>query len=113
MALPAGESPALRYLIKAEPPVRSAPSLSGCVTGIITPRSRMVTGEKLSVGDRIIGVTSSGLHANGVSLVIKRAMALKEQIPASTAERENAGRGGANTHPLLCPARRSSAGTTE
>jgi phosphoribosylformylglycinamidine cyclo-ligase len=77
MALPAGESPALRYLIKAEPPVRSAPSLSGCVTGIIAPPSRMVTGEKLAVGDSIIGVTSSGLHANGISLVIKRATALK------------------------------------
>ncbi|MBN1853018.1 MAG: hypothetical protein JW829_09855 [Pirellulales bacterium] len=80
MALPAGESPALRYLVKAEPPVRSAPSLSGSVTGIITPRSRMVTGSKLSVGDRIIGVTSSGLHANGISLVIKQAMALKEKF---------------------------------
>jgi phosphoribosylformylglycinamidine cyclo-ligase len=80
MALPAGESPALRYLVKAEPPVRSAPSLSGCVTGIIAPRSRMVTGDKLSVGDRIIGVTSSGLHANGVSLVIKRALGLKDQF---------------------------------
>jgi phosphoribosylformylglycinamidine cyclo-ligase len=80
MALPAGESPALRYLIKAEPPVRSAPSLSGCVTGIIVPRNRMVTGEKLAVGDRIVGVTSSGLHANGISLVIKRALALKDQF---------------------------------
>jgi phosphoribosylformylglycinamidine cyclo-ligase len=80
MALPAGESPALPYLVKAEPPVRSAPSLSGCVTGIIAPRSRMVTGEKLSVGDRIIGVTSSGLHANGISLVIKRALALKDKF---------------------------------
>lgn len=80
MALPAGESPALRYLVKAEPPVRSAPSLSGCVTGIIAPRSRMVTGAKLAVGDRIIGVTSSGLHANGVSLVIKQAMALKDKF---------------------------------
>jgi phosphoribosylformylglycinamidine cyclo-ligase len=80
MALPAGESPALRYLVKAEPPVRSAPSLSGCVTGIISPRSRMVTGSKLAVGDRIIGATSSGLHANGVSLVIKRAMALKDKF---------------------------------
>ncbi len=78
MALPAGESPALRYLVKAEPPVRSAPSLSGCVTGIIAPRGRMVTGEKLAVGDRIIGVTSSGLHANGISLVIKRALSLKD-----------------------------------
>jgi len=78
MALPAGESPALRYLVKAEPPVRSAPSLSGCVTGIIAPRSRMVTGAKLCVGDRIIGATSSGIHANGISLVIKQALALKE-----------------------------------
>jgi phosphoribosylformylglycinamidine cyclo-ligase len=80
MALPAGESPSLRYLIKAEPPVRSAPSLSGCVTGIIAPRNRMVTGEKLAAGDRIIGVTSSGLHANGISLVIKKAMELKDKF---------------------------------
>ena len=80
MALPAGESPALRYLVKAEPPVRSAPSLSGCVTGIIAPPTRMVTGEKLAVGDRIIGAPSSGLHANGISLVIKRALALKDKF---------------------------------
>jgi phosphoribosylformylglycinamidine cyclo-ligase len=80
MALPAGESPALRYLIKAEPPVRSAPSLSGCVTGIIAPADRMVTGDKLCAGDFIIGATSSGLHSNGISLVIKRAMALKDKF---------------------------------
>jgi phosphoribosylformylglycinamidine cyclo-ligase len=80
MALPAGESPALRYLIKPEPPVKSAPSLSGCVTGIIAPADRIVTGEKLRAGDRIIGATSSGLHSNGISLVIKRAMALKDKF---------------------------------
>ncbi len=80
MALPAGESPALRYLVKAEPPVQSCPSLSGCVTGIIAPRDRMITGEKLSVGDRIIGAKSSGLHANGISLVIKRALTLKDKF---------------------------------
>lgn len=80
MALPAGESPALRYLIKAEPPVKSAPSLSGCVTGIIAPVESMVTGEKLCMGDRIIGATSSGLHSNGISLVIKRALTLKDRF---------------------------------
>ncbi len=80
MALPAGESPALRYLIKAEPPVKSAPSLSGCVTGIVAPAERMVTGEKLRPGDRVIGVTSSGLHSNGISLVIKRALTLKDKF---------------------------------
>ena len=80
MALPAGESPALRYLIKAEPPVWSAPSLSGCVTGIIAPADRIITGEKLRAGDHIIGATSSGIHSNGISLVIKRALTLKDKF---------------------------------
>jgi len=80
MALPAGESPALRYLIKAEPPVKSAPSLSGCVTGIIAPAGRIITGKKLQIGDHIIAVKSSGLHANGISLVIKRAMMLPDKF---------------------------------
>lgn len=79
-ALPAGESPALRYLLKPEPPVTAAPSLSGCVTGIIAPRENLLTGKELAPGDRIIGVTSSGLHSNGVSVVIKRALELPEQF---------------------------------
>lgn len=80
MALPAGESPSLRYLIKSEPPVKSAPSLSGCVTGIIAPSNRIITGEKLQAGDHIIAGTSSGLHSNGISLVIKRAMTFPEKF---------------------------------
>ena len=80
MALPAGESPALKYLVKAEPPVKSAPSLSGCVTAIIAPSSRLITGKKLSPGDAIIGITSSGIHANGVSLAIQKALELPEQF---------------------------------
>ena len=73
MALPAGESATLKYIIKPE-----APSLSGSVTGIIAPRSRLITGKKLRAGDHIIGVTSSGLHANGVSLVIKKGLEMKD-----------------------------------
>lgn len=80
MALPAGESPALKYLIKAEPPVKSAPSLSGCVTAIIAPSSRLITGTKLAPGDSIIGVASSGIHANGISLVIKKSLEQKDQF---------------------------------
>jgi phosphoribosylformylglycinamidine cyclo-ligase len=94
MALPVGESPALRYLIKSEPPIKSAPSLSGCVTGIIAPTNRLITGKDLQVGDHIIGVTSSGLHANGVSLIIKKAMELPEQfltkLPSGTTLGEEA-----------------------
>ena len=80
VALPAGESSALRYLVKAELPVNSAPVLSGCMTGIIVPRERVITGHKLRVGDHIIGAKSSGLHINGVSLEIKRTLTLKDQF---------------------------------
>ncbi|MDD5731324.1 MAG: AIR synthase-related protein [Patescibacteria group bacterium] len=80
MALPAGESPALKYLIKAEPPVTSAPSLSGSITGIIAPKSRLITGAKLRAGDVILGAPSSGLHSNGISLVIKEVMKLSDQF---------------------------------
>lgn len=80
MALIAGESPALRYLINAEPPIRSAPSLSGTVTGLVAPATRLITGEKMAVGDSILAARSSGLHSNGVSLVIRRAMGLLEQF---------------------------------
>src|SRR3989338_11601748 len=55
-ALPAGESPALKYLLKSEPPVTSAPSLSGCILGCINPKRNLITGKNLKAGDRIIGV---------------------------------------------------------
>lgn len=79
MALPAGETATLKYLVKPEPPITIAPSLSGSVTGIIAPASRLITGE-IKPGYRIIGAASSGLHANGVSLVIKEALALPDQF---------------------------------
>jgi len=80
MALPAGESSALRYLVRAELPVKDAPVLSGSITGIIAPKGRKITGKKLQVGDKIIGASSSGIHSNGISLVIKRALTLKNQF---------------------------------
>lgn len=80
MALVAGESPALKYLVNARPPVKSAPSLSGTVTGIIAPKHRLVTGEKLAPGDHIIGIGSSGPHANGFSLMIEEALKLPDQF---------------------------------
>lgn len=78
MALPAGESPALKYLVNAKEPVKSAPTLSGSITGIIAPDSRLVTGVKLQAGDSILGVPSSGLHSNGISLVIRRVLPLSD-----------------------------------
>lgn len=72
--LGAGESPALKYLVKSAAPVQSAPVLAGNITGIIAPADRIVTGRYLSPGDIILGSPSSGLGANGISLVIMRAM---------------------------------------
>lgn len=80
MALPAGESATLKYLIKSEPPVKSAPTLSGSVTGIIAPKERLITGRDLQAGDHIIAVASSGIHSNGISLVIKKALSLKDKF---------------------------------
>ena len=80
MALLGGESSSLRYLVKAEPPVERAPVFSGTVTGIIAPNTHAVTGKKLCAGDCIIAATSSGLHANGITLVIDRALKLPEQF---------------------------------
>ncbi len=80
MALPAGESATLKYLIKPQEPVTIAPTLSGSVTGLIVPKDRLITGRNLKPGDHIIGVTSSGIHANGISLIIKRALDLPEQF---------------------------------
>lgn len=70
VTLPAGESGALRYLVKAEPPVKSAPLLSGTMTGIVPPPRSPIQGERLP-GHRILGVASSGHHTNGTSLTIR------------------------------------------
>ena len=80
MALVAGESPSLSYLVKPEPPVISCPSLSGCVVGIIAPSSRLITGENLQSGDIILGVGSNGPHCNGFSLIIKKALGFQESF---------------------------------
>lgn len=80
MALGEGESPALKYLINATPPVTSAPVFSGSVIGLIAPKRRMITGEKLGARDHILVAESSGIHSNGVSLVIGRALQLPDQF---------------------------------
>ncbi len=80
MALPAGESAPLKYLVNPKAPVKNAASFSGAVTGIIAPKERLITGKKLAAGDHIIAIASSGIHSNGISLVIEKALALPEQF---------------------------------
>ncbi|MBI3231876.1 MAG: hypothetical protein HYZ51_02225, partial [Candidatus Doudnabacteria bacterium] len=80
MAMPAGESASVKYIVNPKPPVKQIASLSGSVTGIIAPKTNLITGRNLQAGDVIIGVASTGLHANGISLVIKKAMELPDQF---------------------------------
>ena len=75
-ALVHGESPAYKYLMKAEPPVEYAPSLSVNVVGIVEPTVNFISGGHVRRHDIIIGTRASGLHANGISPVIKAVMAL-------------------------------------
>jgi phosphoribosylformylglycinamidine cyclo-ligase len=44
--------------------------LAGFCVGVVE-RSRLVTGERIAEGDAVVGIASSGLHANGYSLVRK------------------------------------------
>ena len=44
--------------------------LAGFVVGVVE-RNRIIDGSEIAVGDRIIGIAASGIHANGFSLVRK------------------------------------------
>lgn len=78
MALPAGDSSAVKHLVNPTPPVEDAPVLIGSIVGISAPAERVITGQKLKVGNHIIGIPSTGVHMNGHSLIIEEALKLKE-----------------------------------
>lgn len=65
-----GESPTLRDIITG-----GKADLGGACLGEIKPKRRLTLGDKLTVGDRIILIESSGIHANGLTLA--RAVAKK------------------------------------
>lgn len=65
-----GETPVLNKIINS-----GTIDLSGAAVGIIKPKKNLILGEKLTAGDAIFLIESSGLHANGLSLA--RAVASK------------------------------------
>jgi phosphoribosylformylglycinamidine cyclo-ligase len=42
--------------------------LAGCIVGVVS-RNNIIDGQSIRPGDRILGLTSNGLHTNGYSLV--------------------------------------------
>lgn len=72
-AIPLGETPTLPGIVNPETLV-----LEGASIGLIRPKERYISGQKLTEGDIIYGVRSSGLHANGISKTRKIASRLQE-----------------------------------
>ena len=67
-----GETPGLSGIINP-----GTLDLVGACIGIIKPKGRLTLGDKLTVGDAILLIESSGIHANGLSL----ARAVAEKLP--------------------------------
>jgi phosphoribosylformylglycinamidine cyclo-ligase len=61
-AIPQGETSTLKEIVAP----RSL-DIAGCAIGIIRPKSRFISGQKLKPGDAIYGLPSNGICANGVS----------------------------------------------
>lgn len=59
-----GETPALKNIIYP-----GTIDLAGSALGVINPKENLVLGDKLSEGDSIVLIESSGIHANGITFV--------------------------------------------
>jgi phosphoribosylformylglycinamidine cyclo-ligase len=73
-----GETPLLTDVVCS-----GAVDLAASCVGIIRPKSRLSLGAKLSAGDAIVLLESSGIHANGVTLARK----LADRLPDGYAAR--------------------------
>lgn len=61
-----GETPTLKGVI--EP---ATIDIGGSAIGIVKPKKHLVLGDKLTHGDAVVLIGSSGVHANGISLIRK------------------------------------------
>ncbi|HXG17954.1 MAG TPA: AIR synthase-related protein [Methylomirabilota bacterium] len=68
-----GETPSLSGVV-----ADGAIDLAASCVGIISPKDRLTVGKQLQVGDAIVLLESSGIHANGVSLARKLATQLPD-----------------------------------
>ena len=65
-----GETPTLKGIVE-----KGTVDLGGSAIGVISPKSRLITDNKLKKGDRILLLKSNGINCNGLSLA--RAVAKK------------------------------------
>ena len=68
-----GETPALAGVITPD-----TIDLGGACVGVVKPKSRLVLGDRLVAGDAIVLLGSSGVHANGLTLVRRMVAGLRQ-----------------------------------
>ncbi len=68
-----GETPALAGIVEA-----GRIDLAASCTGIVSPKNRLSVGDHLAVGDAIVLLAASGIHANGLSLARQLAARLPQ-----------------------------------
>jgi len=81
-----GETPTLKGIIEPD-----TIDLSGSAIGIVRPKERLALGDKLTVGDAIFLVESSGIHANGLTLARTVASKLPEGYATPLSDGESYG----------------------
>lgn len=60
--------------------------LAGCAFGVIKPKGELITDKNLQAGDAILLIESSGVHANGISLIREMAAGLEKGYQTSLAD---------------------------
>jgi phosphoribosylformylglycinamidine cyclo-ligase len=66
ISIPGGEIAQVRELIKGRRPRRGF-DLAGACVGLV-PMNRIIVGQAIQPGDAVIGLRSSGIHSNGLTL---------------------------------------------
>jgi phosphoribosylformylglycinamidine cyclo-ligase len=82
--IPGGELAQLPELVRGHPAPRGF-DLVGACAGIV-PLDRVITGSRAEPGDRLVGLPSSGIHSNGLTLA-RRALPDLEEAPPELAGR--------------------------
>jgi phosphoribosylformylglycinamidine cyclo-ligase len=77
--IPGGELAQLPDLIKGHPSPNGFDLCASCI-GLV-PLERIVTGAAIEPGDALIGIPSSGVHSNGLTLARKALSDLREAPP--------------------------------
>ena len=80
--IPGGELAVLPELIRGHPSPRGFDLLGFCV-GLVE-LDAMVTGSRIEPGDALIGIPSSGIHSNGLTLARRVLDDLDEEVDAQT-----------------------------